>query len=134
MKQPKSGEQIEIEPLSKKSHFISYNVILRHDHSYEPGAVLSSTDREEEDKVMENDVHIAVKVTRSALPAIEYFPLLDVILDYIPYLCIMNKASRAKMPTSRRALHYFDELHGDSQIDSSGALKNVLTQYYLLTH
>lgn len=58
----------------------------------------------------------------------------DVILDYIPYLCIMNRASRAKMPASRRAQHYFDELHGDSQIDSSGTLKNTLTQYYLLTY
>ncbi|VDK89404.1 unnamed protein product, partial [Onchocerca ochengi] len=134
MKQSKSEKQIEIEALPKKCHFVSYNVILRNDHSYEPGAVLSSTDREEEVKVVENDMHVAVKVTRSALPAIEYFPLLDVILDYIPYLCIMNKASRAKMPTSRRALHYFDELHSDSQIDSSGALKNVLTQYYLLIH
>lgn len=46
----------------------------------------------------------------------------------------MNRASRAKMPASRRAQHYFDELHGDSQIDSSGTLKNTLTQYYLLTY
>ncbi|VDK80636.1 unnamed protein product [Litomosoides sigmodontis] len=132
----KSGEQIEFEALSKKCHPISYNVILRYDHSYEPGTVYTSTDREEEDlhSVEKNDTHIAVDVTRSLLPSIEYFPLSDVILDYIPYLCIMNRASRAKMPASRRAQHYFDELHGDLQIDSSGILKNTLTQYCLLTY
>ncbi|KAL3989675.1 hypothetical protein ACH3XW_28635 [Acanthocheilonema viteae] len=132
MEQLKSEEQIEFEALPKKCHSISYNVILRCDHSYEPGTVLSSTDREEEDlhPVEKNDMHIAVKVTRSVLPAIEYFPLSDVILDYLPYLCIMNRASsRAKMSASRRAQHYFDELHGDLQIDSSGTLKNILTQY-----
>ncbi|CAG9538600.1 unnamed protein product [Cercopithifilaria johnstoni] len=136
MERLKSREQIEFETLPKKCYPIPYNVILRYDHSYEPGAVLSSTDREEEDlhSVEKNDTHIAVKVTRSALPAIEYFPLSDVILDYIPYLCIMNRASRAKMPASRRAQHYFDELHDDSQIDSSGTLKNALTQYCLLTY
>ncbi|KAM3729028.1 Enhanced level of genomic instability [Dirofilaria immitis] len=136
MKESKGGEKIEIETLPKKRHLISYNVMLRHDHSYEPGAVLSSTDRVEEDMqvVEKNDIHVAVKVTRSVLPPIEYFPLLDVILDYIPYLCIMNKASRTKMPASRRAQHYFDELHGDLRIDSSGGdLKNALTQYSLLT-
>ncbi|EFO25469.2 hypothetical protein LOAG_03013 [Loa loa] len=136
MKRLKNGEQIEFETLPKKCHRISYNVILRYDHSYEPGAVLSSMDREEEDlhTVEKNDMHVAVKVTRSVLPAIEYFPLSDVILDYIPYLCIMNKASRTKMPASRRAQHYFDELHGNSQIDSSGALKNTLTEYCLLNY
>uniref|UniRef100_A0AAF5Q4E7 ATPase AAA-type core domain-containing protein n=2 Tax=Wuchereria bancrofti TaxID=6293 RepID=A0AAF5Q4E7_WUCBA len=136
MKRLKSEEQTKFETLSKKCHFISYNVMLRHDHSYEPRTILSLTDREEEDlhNVEKSDMHAAVKITRSVLPATEYFPLSDVILDYIPYLCIMDKASRAKMPASRRAQHYFDELHGDSQIDSSGTLKNVLTQYYLLNY
>uniref|UniRef100_A0A0R3S4U5 ATPase_AAA_core domain-containing protein n=1 Tax=Elaeophora elaphi TaxID=1147741 RepID=A0A0R3S4U5_9BILA len=136
MERLKSGEKIEFETFPKKCHLISYNVILRYDHSFEPGAVLSSTDREEEDlhAVKKNDTHVAVEVTRSVLPAIEYFPLSDVILDYMPYLCIMNRASRAKMPTSRRGQHYFDELHGDSRIDSSGTLKNTLIEYRLLTY
>lgn len=54
------------------------------------------------------------------------------VLDYVPYLCIMNEAFRAKITPSRRALHYFDELHGDLPIDPTGKLKISLSCYSFL--
>ncbi|MCP9256966.1 hypothetical protein DINM_000197 [Dirofilaria immitis] len=135
MKESKGGEKIEIETLPKSA--ISFRTMSCYDttiHTNREQFFHQQIVEEDMQVVEKNDIHVAVKVTRSVLPPIEYFPLLDVILDYIPYLCIMNKASRTKMPASRRAQHYFDELHGDLRIDSSGGdLKNALTQYSLLT-
>ncbi|VDM99773.1 unnamed protein product [Thelazia callipaeda] len=117
----------------KKYCFIPYNVILRFDHSYEMESVLPSVDRELGNvEVRQNDIHVAVEITRSALPAIEYYPLSDVILDYLPYLCAINKASRAKILSSRRAVHYFDEYHGSMKIDPTGTMKIALLDYTLL--
>lgn len=41
----KNGEQVEFETLPKKCYPISYNAILRYDHSYEPGSVVSSANQ-----------------------------------------------------------------------------------------
>ncbi|VDN17571.1 unnamed protein product [Gongylonema pulchrum] len=73
--------------------------------------------------------HEAVRVTRIVLPATEYFPLSDVVLDYVPYLYIMNASSLAKIAVARRAQHYFDNFRGDSQLDPSGSMRASLQLY-----
>lgn len=36
--------------------------------------------------VEKNDIHVAVKITRSVLPAIEYFPLSGIFFSVLTYL------------------------------------------------